>query len=220
MVIAFTDGGNIYLHPGASTAGIWTKVDGASSNWNDAGQGGCAGLLSVSYQQALSCHLGHGASVKDVYVVSDAPYPAGVVDYIDDISYGGSTITGEGSVLPFTTPIVTRFGRKARIGLASGHGTFTTVCQVAPGNHCHFNLTIRAAVKSGTVTKRVRIGTITGTTSAGVSAKLHVALNARGRSLLLAHQGKLPVRVSGPVTDDEGNSAGNPYVTNMTLIAG
>ena len=221
LVIAFTDGGYIDLHPATWTAGTWTTVDGATSSWDDPGQGGCHALQSVSYQTALACHVGHGASVSELFLVSDATYPGGYVNYIDDISYGGATIVSSTDVIgvqPFTIPDVTEFPFEARVGLANGAGILIAGCEVGPSNHCHFKLTVTAIVKSGTKKKSVKIGTVTGTVRSGASSKLHLTLNATGRSLLLANQGGLPVTVSGRVASDR-NEAGKHYSWNLTLTA-
>jgi hypothetical protein len=223
LVIAFSDGGYIDLHPANWTAGTWTKVDGATASWDDPGSGHCPVRLSVSYQEALSCHVANGAGVSELFLVSDATVPGGYVNYIDDISYGCETITSSGQAsftVPClggaTTPVVTQFAATARIALSRGTGTFTTACQVDAGNHCHFKLTITAVVKSGGKKKTVKIGTVTGTMGGNAPSKLHITLNARGRSLLLAHQGGLPVTVSGSVADD-GGLLGTHITKNMTL---
>jgi hypothetical protein len=218
LVIAFSDGGYIDLHPAAWTAGTWTKVDGATSSWDDPGQSPCPALTGVSYQQALACHLADGANVSDLYLVSDASTASGYVNYIDDISYGGTTLTTSGHVAGATAPDVTSFRGRARVSLATGGGTFTAACQTSPADHCHFRLTISAVLKSVGQRRSVRIGTMTGTIGAGVPANLNVTLNARGRSLLLAHQRALHVNVSGSVTDDGGISV--PLTKSIILATG
>ena len=218
LVIAFSDGDYIDLHPAAWIAGTWTKVDGASASWDDPGQGPCPALTGVSYQQALACHLADGASVSDLYIVSDASTVDGYVNYIDDIAYGDTTLTTSGHVAGSTAPAVTRFRGKARISLASGRGTFTAACQVSAADHCHFQLTISAVLKSAGGSRSVNIGTMSGTIAAGVPSKLDVTLNAHGRSLLLAHQHALHVNVSGSVTDDGGISV--PLSKSIVLAAG
>jgi hypothetical protein len=223
LVIAFTDGGYVDLHPANWTAGAWTKVDGATRSWDDPGQGGCGPLLSVSYQTALACHVAHGATVSEVFLVSDASYPGGYVNYIDDISYADATIVSSTDVIGgpqvsvASTPDVTEFPFNVRVPLARGAATLPAACQIPSGDHCHFKLTVTATVKSGGKTRSVKIGTVTGTIGANGPAKLHMTLNARGRSLLLAHQGALPVTVSGPVTDDSGIP--EHLTKNLTLTA-
>jgi hypothetical protein len=218
LVIAFSDGGYIDLHPAAWTAGTWTKVDGAAARWDDPGGGQCAALTGVSYEQALACHVADGASVSDLYIVSDASTANGYVNYIDDVSYGGATLTTSGHVAGATAPDITSFRGKARISLGTGRGTFTAACQTSPADHCHFQLTISAVLKSAGKSRSVRIGTMTGTIGAGLPAKLNVTLNARGRTLFLAHQRRLPVSVSGSVTDDGGFSV--PLTKSIILATG
>jgi hypothetical protein len=223
LVIAFTDGGYIDLHPANWTAGAWVKVDGATPSWDDPGQGNCRALQSVSYQTALACHVAHGASVSEVFLVSDATYPGGYVNSIDDISYAGATIVsstdviGPPGVKAASTPDVTQFAFNARVALARGAGTLAAACQIPSDDHCHFKLTVTATVKSGGKKRSVKVGTVTGTMSGKGPAGLHIALNASGRLLLLAHQGGLPVVVSGPVTDDSGLA--EHFTKNLTLTA-
>ena len=214
LVIAFSDHDYIDMQPTTWTAGTWTKVDGATTGWNDAGQGGCATLNSVTYQQALACHLADHSTVSDLYVVSDASYPGGFVNYIDDISYAGTTITTSAVVLPAFAPHLTGFARTARVSVETGEGQLNAFCRVTPGAQCHVALTLKAKVNGQTVT----IGRVQGLIAGNATTQLVVLLNGRGRSLLLGHEGSVSATATGSVSD-EGGTNRTPFSKHLTLRA-
>jgi hypothetical protein len=206
IVLAFSDGDNIYMGPTTWTADQWTVESGSGDVWNDAGAAGCPPLQNVSYGAALSCHTSDGSSVTSMYIVADNPsYPSGYRIYLDDISYDGTTIGG--AAKGASTPQLTTFATLTRVGRHSGTGKLTVVCRTTSGEHCHFDLTLR---RGGTVA-----GHITGVVAGNVSSKVSLTLTSAGRRLLAKHH-VLGVHVSGKVTDDSGNSA--PVSRHLTLV--
>jgi hypothetical protein len=192
LVIAFSDGDSIDLRPLAWTANRWTKVDGASASWEDAGSGGgCATIRDVTYQQALACHLGGGATVSSAYVVADGvAYANGVVVDIDLATYGGADVTS--GIKEATAKLQTT---TLRVNRKTGRGRLTTGCALPPGDHCHVALTLTHRGQT--------IGTMTGTLDGSLDGQLKVTLNGRGRGLL-QHARKLSAVVSGAIVNDVG----------------
>jgi len=96
LVMLFDDGGKMELRPLSWTADEWVVIDGsvvdATQGWDNGG-GSCGFLYNTSYATALACH--GGAVVTDVFVVTDSAwlYTAGYTHYIDDIAYGGDTLS-------------------------------------------------------------------------------------------------------------------------------
>ncbi len=195
LVIAFSDGDNIYAMPPTWTAGTWSTVGGTSAEWHDAGAKACPVLSNVSYQQALACHTNHHATVTSVDVVADGSGP--VVVYVDDIRFAGATFTSGTAVLAARRVRTTLAG--ARVSRSTGRGTVGATCGLASGR-CRFALTLSA--KSGN--KTVVVGHITGSVAAGRAAKLALTLNAAGRRLL-GHRVGLTVVVTGALPGASGN---------------
>ena len=213
LVIAFSDGDYIDLHPATWTAGTWTKVDGATANWDDAGHGGCQVAYSVSYQQALACHVADHATVSDLYVVSDAGVSGGYVNYIDDISYAGTTITTGAEVAGTISPQLLSFKHRARIAIRTGEGSFSVGCVASPGEKCHVALKLTAKVNNKTVV----VGKIKGLILTQQRATVYILLNGLGRKLLL-EQGSLAATATGRISDDTGFSV-TSFNQRLTLRA-
>jgi hypothetical protein len=190
LVLRFSNGDTAELAPASWTAGQWTRLSGGAVDWFDAGAGGCPALNDVSYAQALACSTGSGASITDVYLLADDTSSAsGFVQYVDDISYGGATVTtGEAAVKGATTGLLVG---QAIVSARTGRGTIPAVCSLPAAAKCRVDLTLTAVAtfkgSSGNVklTKVVRIGTITGTLRGGGNiGTLNVELNADGRNAL------------------------------------
>ncbi|HVB43654.1 MAG TPA: hypothetical protein VNF47_13245 [Streptosporangiaceae bacterium] len=92
LVINFSDGGNIDLRPLTWTANTWTTESGSSTDWDNGG-GSCGSLYEQTYATVIACHA--GATVTSAYIVSDSGwlYPSGYQNYIDNITYNGTTIS-------------------------------------------------------------------------------------------------------------------------------
>jgi len=92
LVIRFNDGGQIELRPVSLAANVWTHVDGANPDWDNHG-GSCADTFNKSYAEVLACHP--GANVVRVDVINDSGwlYLGGFQVLVDNISYGGSTVS-------------------------------------------------------------------------------------------------------------------------------
>jgi len=92
LVINFSDGGSIDLRPLTWTANTWATESGSSSDWDNNG-GTCGFLYEHSYATVVACHP--LATVTSAYIVSDSGwlYPSGYQNYIDNISYNGTTIS-------------------------------------------------------------------------------------------------------------------------------
>jgi hypothetical protein len=190
LVLRFSNGDTAELAPASWTAGRWTRLSGGADDWYDAGAGGCPTLNDVSYAQALACSTGRGASITDVYLLADDSSSAsGFVQYVDDISYAGATITtGEAAVKGATTGLLVG---QATVSARTGRGTIPAVCSLPASAKCHVDLTLTAvatfkrASSKVKLTKGVRIGTITGTLQGGGKiGTLNVELNANGRNAL------------------------------------
>jgi hypothetical protein len=92
--INFSDGASADLRPLTWTEDTWTHEDGNSLDWDNNGGGiGCGYLYETSYASVLGCHA--GATVTSAYIVTDSGwlYPDGYVNNIDNIQFGGSTIS-------------------------------------------------------------------------------------------------------------------------------
>ena len=92
LAMDFVGGGNITLRPLSWEAGTWVTVDGAGNNWDVQG-GSCGFRFAVSYDDAVACFA--GKDVKNVIIVSDSGWfhPGGYTHYIDDVSYGDTTLS-------------------------------------------------------------------------------------------------------------------------------
>ena len=90
--INFSDGGSIDLRPLFWTADTWTNENGSGTDWDNNG-GTCGFLYEQTYSVVTACHA--GATVTSAYVVTDSGwlYPTGYTNYIDNIQYGGTTIS-------------------------------------------------------------------------------------------------------------------------------
>ena len=95
----FSDGSWIYLTTTAMTTG-WVTVgeggEGLSSYGDPHGywQTSCNPNATQTYAEALTCPTA-GATVSSAYIVSDSGwlYNTGYSNYIDNIVYGGATIS-------------------------------------------------------------------------------------------------------------------------------
>lgn len=90
--INFSDGGGADLRPQMWEQDMWTTVDGNGMNWDSNGLT-CGYQYATTYAAVLACHP--GATVTSAYVVSDSGWlhPEGYVHYIDNLQYGGVTIS-------------------------------------------------------------------------------------------------------------------------------
>ena len=92
LVIRFGGDDRAELRPLVLQAGQWSFIDGASSNWDTQG-GSCGGRTQQTYAEVLACHP--GAQVTSVELINDSGwlYPGGFTVRVDNLSYGGETIT-------------------------------------------------------------------------------------------------------------------------------
>lgn len=94
LVINFSDGGSANLRPLAWAGDTWvTEGSGATANdWDNSG-GTCGYLYEAPYATVLGCHS--GTTVTSAYVVTDSGwlYPAGYTNFVDNLQYGGFTMS-------------------------------------------------------------------------------------------------------------------------------
>jgi hypothetical protein len=204
LVIAFSDGDNIYAMPQTWTAGTWSTVGGAGANWFDAGATACPALADVTYQRALACHVSDHATVTGVDVIADGRGP--FVVYIDDIRYAGSTFTAGSAVLAAKSTKTAL--STARVSRKTGQGTVGASCGLASGR-CKFALTLATRSKG----KTVAVGRITGSVAAGRAGLLALKLNSTGRKLL-AHKSSVSFIVLGTLP---GAGAKNRRTLNVKV---
>ncbi len=93
LVIRFGSEDRAELRPLVLQAGQWSFIDGASSEWDTHG-GSCGGRTQQTYAQVLACHP--GAQVTGVELINDSGWlhPGGFTVSVDNISYGGATVSG------------------------------------------------------------------------------------------------------------------------------
>ena len=123
LAIKFSNGGIAELRPLSLQADQWTHVDGSGSDWDTRG-GSCGSLTQRTYTEVLACHP--GASVSGVEVLSDSGwlYPGLLRVLVDNISYGGETISAQppavqGESIDLTTvagQVVVRLPEKIGVG--------------------------------------------------------------------------------------------------------
>src|SRR5262245_16775925 len=94
LVVRFDDGGRIELRPVSLVADVWTHFDGANPDWDNRG-GSCGNTVNRPYAEVLTCH--QGASVTGVDVINDSGwlYPGGFQVLVDNVSYGGTTVSAQ-----------------------------------------------------------------------------------------------------------------------------
>lgn len=92
LVVRFNDGGRGELRPLSLAANEWTHVDGAGTDWDSRG-GPCGDRQNLTYAQVVACHP--GAEVTLVEVINDSGwlYTGGFQLLVDNISYGGATVS-------------------------------------------------------------------------------------------------------------------------------
>ncbi len=95
LVMCFSDGANcssrMELRPLVWVANVWTHEDGNGIDWDNNG-GTCGYRYATTYNLGVACHP--GATVTDVFVVTDSAWLAGpYIHYIDNIRYGAALIT-------------------------------------------------------------------------------------------------------------------------------
>ncbi len=94
FLITFNDGGKGELRPATLVADQWTHVSGLTPDWDTTG-GTCGSQTqwSVTYSQVLACHP--GATITGMEVLNDSgwKYPGGFQLLVDNITYGGNTIS-------------------------------------------------------------------------------------------------------------------------------
>jgi len=93
LVVRFSDDGRGELRPITLPSDVWTFVNGSGNDWDNVG-GSCGGQLQRTYAQILACHP--GATVTGVEVVNDSGwlFPGGFTMLVDNVSYGGETVSG------------------------------------------------------------------------------------------------------------------------------
>jgi hypothetical protein len=92
LVVRFSDGGRGELRPLSLAADVWTHVDGSGTDWDNRG-GACGDLANQSYAQIVACHPGADVTVVEVINDSGWLYPGGFQLLVDNISYGGQTVS-------------------------------------------------------------------------------------------------------------------------------
>jgi hypothetical protein len=92
LVVRFSDGGRGELRPVSLQADVWTHVDGGGNDWDNRG-GACGDNVNQTYTQVLACHA--GAEVTIVEVINDSGwlYNGGFQLLVDNVSYGGTTVS-------------------------------------------------------------------------------------------------------------------------------
>ena len=93
LVIRFGGEDRAELRPLVLQAGQWSFIDGASSQWDTRG-GTCGARTQQTYAEVLACHP--GAQVTGVELINDSGWlhPGGFSVSVDNISYGGETVSG------------------------------------------------------------------------------------------------------------------------------
>jgi hypothetical protein len=93
LVIRFGGEDVAELRPLALQPGQWSFVDGATSDWEMRG-GSCGVLTQQTYAEVLACHPGE--DVTSVELINDSGWlhPGGFTASVDNISYGGETVSG------------------------------------------------------------------------------------------------------------------------------
>ena len=92
LVVRFSDGGRGELRPVSLAANVWTHVDGAGADWDNRG-GACGDRTSQTYTEIVVCHPGAEVTVVEVINDSGWLYPGGFQMLVDNVSYGGVTIS-------------------------------------------------------------------------------------------------------------------------------
>jgi hypothetical protein len=92
LVVRFSDGGRGELRPVSLAADVWTHVDGASADWDNRG-GACGDRVNQTYAQVVACHP--GTEVTGVEVINDSGwlFTGGFQLLVDNVSYGGETVS-------------------------------------------------------------------------------------------------------------------------------
>ena len=92
LVVRFSDGGRGELRPLSLSAGDWTHVDGAGTDWDNRG-GSCGDLANQTYAQVVACHTGADVTIVEVINDSGWLYNGGFQLLVDNVSYGGTTVS-------------------------------------------------------------------------------------------------------------------------------
>lgn len=92
LVVRFSDGGRGELRPVSLPASVWTHIDGASADWDNRG-GACGDRTSQTYAQVVACHPGADVTVVEVINDSGWLYSGGFQVLVDNVSYGGETVS-------------------------------------------------------------------------------------------------------------------------------
>ena len=92
LVVRFADGGRGELRPVSLAAGAWTHVDGTGTDWDNRG-GACGDVVNQTYAQILACHPGADVTIVEVINDSGWLYTGGFQLLVDNISYGGTTVS-------------------------------------------------------------------------------------------------------------------------------
>jgi hypothetical protein len=92
LVVRFSDGGRGELRPVSLAADVWTHVDGAGTDWDNRG-GACGDLANQTYSQVVACHPGADVTVVEVINDSGWLFTGGFQLLVDNVSYGGETVS-------------------------------------------------------------------------------------------------------------------------------
>jgi len=92
LVVRFSDGGRGELRPASLEANAWTHIDGAGRDWDNYG-GTCGFRSSQSYAEVVACHPGAAVSIVEVINDSGWLYVGGFQMLVDNVSYGGETVS-------------------------------------------------------------------------------------------------------------------------------
>jgi len=103
-----------------------------------------------------------------------------------------------------TPPSITAFAASSSVKLSTGTGTITAGCGAASNETCTFALTLVATLHGAhaSAVKHVTVGTVTGNVAGGMSGKLMVKLNSRGRGYL--KHNSLHLEATGTVKSTAG----------------
>jgi hypothetical protein len=118
LIVTFSDNGKAHLRPLRLVAGRWTHQDG-SSDWDNRG-GACGSRSQLTYAALLACHP--GTRVLSVEILNDSGwlYPGGFRVLLDNISYGGETISGESSGVLGAVAESPKVGETVNVSRVSG----------------------------------------------------------------------------------------------------
>jgi hypothetical protein len=92
LVIRFGGDDVAELRPLVLQAGQWSFIDGTSSEWEMRG-GSCGFRGQATYAEVLACHPGERVTSAELINDSGWLHTGGFTVHVDNISYGGETVT-------------------------------------------------------------------------------------------------------------------------------